>query len=357
MPNNLYIVFVEPDEFAEFEPDPFVNEVVARFDFICAYGIKAEKDKLEKLENLKCISAISIHTNVICTENQAFNAFGLKFNSQFTGKGVTVAVIDSGIFNHLDFVMPVNRIKVFKDFINSKQEPYDDNGHGTAVAGVIGGNGISSGKKIRGTADECDLIVLKAIKENGEGSAFDILEAMQWIYENHSKYNIQVVCMSFGAPPLANKDPLVIGAEALWDEGIAVVASAGNNGPKMKTILSPGCSAKIITVGGAEIENEMLRVPDFSSRGPVDDASKPDIVAPATDIDCCNYKGGYVKYSGTSFAAPFVAGICALIKSKRPEYTPDKIKELLLENAVEFCGDKNVCGSGLINIDFLSSDF
>lgn len=349
--NDRYIIFIDPPRFKDFDIAPFVNKIEKKFDFINAYGIIS--NDVDNLKELSCVSAISIHTNVICTEIHTDNALNFIPKYNFSGVGATVAVIDSGIFNHLDFIMPGNRIRAFKDFVNQYDFAYDDNGHGTAVAGIIGGSGIANAKKFVGSASGCDLIILKAIKSNGEGSAFTILEAMQWIYDNKNKYNIQVVCMSFGAAPLEKNDPLVIGAEALWDSGITVVASAGNNGPDPETIRSPGCSNKIITVGGAEVEDNELRVPDFSSRGPVGSNYKPDIVALATDIICCNYKGGYTVMSGTSFSAPYVAGICAVIKAKYPSFTPDKIKEILLKNAIEFCGDRNVCGRGLINTDFL----
>lgn len=358
MKEDYFIVFIDPRRYTDFHISDYVKNIEAEFGFISAYGIKADFNTVMQLQNLESVNAISIRTNVFCgVETEGFESLGFNYHIDYDASETTVAIIDSGIYMHLDFVMPNMRIKFFKDFVNFKSNPYDDNGHGTAVAGVIAGNGIANGKKISGFAPNCDLIILKAIKSTGEGSAFNILSAMQWIYDNHLNYNIQAVCMSFGAEPLKKNDPLVIGAETLWDEGITVVASAGNNGPGTETIRSPGCSAKIITVGGAEIEDGFLRVPDYSSRGPAGDISKPDIVAPATNIKCCGNKGNYVTLSGTSFAAPLVAGICAVIKSRHPEYTPDKVKEILLDNAVDFCKDENACGKGLIDTDFLLNDF
>lgn len=262
------------------------------------------------------------------------------------GEGVTVAVIDTGIEPHLDFTLGKNRILAFADFVGGKSDPYDDNGHGTAVAGILAGSGLMSCGDHRGGAYRAGIVAVKAIEASGGGGAFRILEAMQWIYTNRKKWKIRVLNLSFGSEPEHN-DPLVLGAEALWNSGITVVASAGNLGPKGGTILSPAISPKIITVGGAAGEGAA----DFSSRGPAGSFEKPDLVAPAVDILCA--ADPYAAASGTSMAAPQVSAAAALILEAHPDYRPDKVKETLIKTCRPLDCPKNVCGAGMLDLSAL----
>ena len=167
------------------------------------------------------------------------------------------------------------------------------------------------------------------------------------VYENYKKYNISVVCMSFGADGDENFDPLCRGAEALWNAGITVVAAAGNSGPKTNSIKSPGTNPYIITVGALDIKNN--QVANFSSRGPTIYGHKPDLLAPAVDIVSCNNKFlPYTKMSGTSVATPIIAGICAILKSKYKNITNNEIKSFLLSNCHKITGNIDIEGAGFL---------
>ena len=234
---------------------------------------------------------------------------------------------------------------------------YDDNGHGTFVASIACGCGTISGNKNRGIAYKTKIVSIKALEENGETGAFKILEAMQWVYNNKDKYNIKVVCMSFGSSPLEKNDPLVIGAESLWNIGIVVVAAAGNSGPENQTIKSPGYSSKIITVGGlndnrdsfGNYKREDFEIASFSSRGPAGYFFKPDVIAPAVNITGASNKKDsfYTVMSGTSVATPMIAGVCCLILSKYPQLSPDQLKIRLVRNCKQITNNKNFEGFGL----------
>lgn len=209
----------------------------------------------------------------------------------YTGKGVGIAILDTGIYPHQDLVRPKNRIVAFKDVINNRQTPYDDNGHGTFVAGVAAGNGYLSGGKYRGIAPDASLIGVKVMDENGSGDSSDIIAGMQWVVNNKDKYNIRVLSVSLGAKPgsVTKFDPLAVAVDAVWDKGIVVVVAAGNSGPRQNTITTPGISSKVITVGAVDdkrtIEYEDDKMADFSSRGPVNRRLiKPDLVAPGVNI-------------------------------------------------------------------------
>lgn len=276
-----------------------------------------------------------------------------------TGKDISIAIIDTGINPHVDFCFGKNRIIEFCDFINSGNIPYDDNGHGTFITGVACGNGCFSRFKYAGVAPKSNIISLKALNEKGEATSVSILEAMQWVFENHKKYNIKVVCMSFGSEPLGAKDPIMLGAEKLWDEGVVVVSAGGNSGPEKQTIKSPGVSRKIITVGGLDDKRDdfgkynerNFKIADFSSRGPALNRVKPDIIAPAVDITSCSHKGGYKQMSGTSVATPMVAGIVALIYEKYPNATPNQIKKYLLSNAKNIYQNRYAQGYGIVQFN------
>ena len=340
------------------------NENIKYFEypFIKAFGVKLNIEQILKYAAKSMVSFISQQTKVytqieISKRIMAIDKF---YENNIYGNNITIAIIDTGIKPHLDFVMPRNRIIKFVDLINNKQKPYDDNGHGTFVAGVACGNGLISGRRFCSIAPQANIISIKALEKNGEAGAFKILEAMQWIFNNKEKYNIKVVCMSFGSVPLEKNDPLISGAEALWNVGITVVAAAGNSGPESNTIKSPGFSSKIITVGGLDdnritnlgLDKNLFEVASFSSRGPAGFYYKPDLIAPAVNIKSASIEECfYSVMSGTSVAAPMVAGVCCLILSKYPSFTPEEVKIKLLQYCKKLSKNKNEEGFGYLNFD------
>jgi len=207
------------------------------------------------------------------------------------GEGITVAIIDTGVSPHSDLVKPQNRIVGFKDFVNNRNNPYDDNGHGTHVAGIIGSNGYSSNGKYAGIAPKANILAVKALDENGSGDTSAVVSALQWIIDTKDDYNTKIVNISLGSPATNSykSDPLVNAVDEAIKAGLTVVVAAGNSGPSSKTILSPGNSPSAITVGAVD-DNKTPELDDdfiapFSSRGPTKDGiTKPDVVAPGVDI-------------------------------------------------------------------------
>lgn len=337
----------------------FKNVLLTEFPFIKAFALKLLPNQISKIANLNTVNYISSSLKVQTQVNVAKQIIELK-NKQNLSHNFTCAVIDTGISPILDLCVPKNRIVKFIDFVNDKIKPYDDNGHGTFIASVMCGNGCVSCKKYVGIDENIKLIGIKALDCNGEASVINILKAMQWVVDNQKKYNIKLVCMSFGSLVLANNDPLILGAEVLWDNGVCVVAAAGNSGPESATIKSPGASSKIITVGAIndfrnnEIFNfSKFEVADFSSRGPILNNYKPDVVAPGVNINsACNFKldkQHYKTMSGTSVATPIVAGVCSLLIAKNPNLKPNEIKQIILKNTIKLSNDRNSEGFGLVN--------
>lgn len=317
------------------------------YRFAKCFYLSADMEDITLFSNLEEVSLIQACAFVQAqSKEQDFMNISALTEGKYYGEGQTICFIDTGIHPHFDFIFPKSKIVKFVDLINKNSSPYDDNGHGTFVCGVACGNGVFN-KQSCGFAHSANMIVIKALGKNGDSNSNVILDAMQWIYENHKVYNISVVCMSFGADENENINPMSNGAEALWKAGITIVAAAGNSGPKDKTIKSPGNNPYIITVGALDISKN--QVADFSSRGPTIYGHKPDLLAPAVDIVSCNNKAlPYTKMSGTSVATPIVAGICAIIKSKYPNMTNNQIKKFLLSHCTKITGNIDIEGAGYL---------
>lgn len=275
----------------------------------------------------------------------------------FTGKGVTVAVLDTGIDPHPDLMLPESRVIGWKDFVNERKEPYDDEGHGTHVAGIIAGNGRESRGKYVGVAPEANLVGVKVLDRNGGGPISRVVAGVQWVVDNKDKYNIKIINLSLGGPAEEGyrSDPMSKATEMAWRNGVVVCAAAGNTGPKRGTITTPGIAPSIITVGSINDQGTPPRrddaIDDFSSRGPtIDRLSKPDIVAPGGAISSLKRGGGYVSLSGTSMATPMVSGACALLLAQNSHYRPDQIKKILLDTAEDRGYDRLVQGRGYLDL-------
>lgn len=276
-----------------------------------------------------------------------------------TGKGIGVAILDTGIFLHQDFE---NRVTAFTDLVRHRIEPYDDNGHGTHIAGIIGGAGLESGGRYHGVAPGCSLICLKVLDHKGNGYASDVLGGLKWIRDHKEEFGIRVVNISVGSlgkKSMSENSALVKGVDAAWDAGLVVVVAAGNNGPGQRTITTPGISRKVITVGCSDDYKEVdvagNKMIDYSGRGPTSACIlKPDIVAPGSNIvSCAGRKGGYTRKSGTSMSTPLVSGAIALLLEKYPEMTNLEVKLRLREKAVDLGLPRNQQGWGLLDVERL----
>lgn len=328
-------------------------DILNEYLFIKSFRVLASKKDLSFLTRTTQVKYISSLSKAFAQMETAKRILEVQ-DFCGAGEGTTIAFIDTGIIEHADFCLGKRRIIKFVDFVSGKEKPYDDNGHGTFVAGVCSGNGALSCGRYSGISPKTQIVSLKALNSKGEASADKILNAMEWIYNNHKKYNIRVVCMSFGSEPLGFNDPIMNGAEALWNSGIVVVAAAGNSGPEYNTIKSPGVSKYIITVGGfndnrlkeGDYNENYFEVADFSSRGPAFQRYKPDLVAPSVDIISCGTKNSYTTLSGTSVATPMVAGLCCLLIERYPHISPNEVKRTILSCCKPISFNRNYEGLG-----------
>lgn len=273
-----------------------------------------------------------------------------------TGKGVGVAVLDTGIFPHGDLG---DRIAVFKDMVRHREKAYDDNGHGTHIGGIIGGDGAASCGRYRGVAPGCHLAAVKVLDHKGNGFASDVLAGIRLIIDNKERWGIRVMNISVGSfsrRGMSENSALVKGVNAAWDAGLVVVVAAGNNGPGQRTITTPGISRKVITVGCSDDHREVdvmgNKMVDYSGRGPTGACvCKPDLVAPGFGIvSCANCGGGYTAKSGTSMSTPLVTGAIALLLEKYPDMSNRDVKMRLWERAVDLGLPRNQQGKGGLDV-------
>lgn len=250
-----------------------------------------------------------------------------------SGKNVTVAIIDSGISNHND--IEPSRVLKFVDFVNEKRIPYDDYGHGTYIAGIIGANG-----KIQGIAPNVKFVILKVLDKKGLTSPDLLKKAIEWIIENKNIYNIKIVNISLGVIPTEKyqNDSLCEPVEKLKNKDSLIVCSSGNDGSHLGTVLSPGISKGVITVGSIKNNHTYDLFDDEVTSFSSFDNFKPDIVSLGVDILSLDNENnnGYVKESGTSASAAIVSGACALLVEKYPEKHLNLIaQEILYKNVVK----------------------
>lgn len=275
------------------------------------------------------------------------------YEKKIFGKDVNIAVLDTGIYKHPDFE---NRIKYFKDYVSYKDKVYDDNGHGTHVAGILAGNGFASKGKICGMAPMASLYILKILDFNGDGDTRDVVAALDWLIANHEEKNIKLLNFSLGFLPnskIYEHMVIIERINKLWDNGVAVIASAGNNGPKKKTVTVPGNSRKVITVGALDDRNFNGAKSGYSGKGPTSECVvKPEIFAPGSNVCSTDINGGnYVFKTGTSMATPVVCGALALVLEIAPELKPWDLKMLLYESADSGRLSADSLSWGCLNVD------
>jgi serine protease AprX len=279
----------------------------------------------------------------------------IRLPSTYSGAGVSVAVLDTGVTRLADLG---NRVRARVDF-TPDHDGYDRYGHGTHMAGLIAGNGALSGGTWTGAAPKADLVSVKVAGRDGSTDVSVVIAALQWIVTHRTQYNIRVLNLSFGTDAIQPYllDPLDFAVEKVWRSGIVVVVAAGNRGGLPGTISKPADDPFVITVGASDLRGTTSMTDDqvasFSSRGPTHDLlAKPDLVAPGIGMVSNRAAGStldaehpaarvgdyYFKGSGTSQAAAIVSGVAALMIQAKPSITPDVLKATLVGTAKKMGG-------------------
>lgn len=295
----------------------------------------------------------STPVNTGSTLNQVRQMIGLPhwsplFNSQAP---FSVAILDSGVFPHQDLIGTTNRIVAFKDLVNQIENPYDDNGHGTAVAGIIAGDGYQSGGVDAGLAPFVNLVCVKTLDYACRGYAQTLIDGIYWVIEHKEQYNIKILNISIGVPTESSlyRD-VAQAAKQAFEAGILVVAAVGNNGTAKSIVQAPANSANVIAVGTVEKNaySGQYEIPSFSSVGiTASGIKKPDIYAPGSDVISLKsdiyYKGkgeinqkiSYgIPLSGTSISCAVISGAAAVMIQQYPSMDLNQIKEVIEKNSI-----------------------
>jgi serine protease AprX len=290
----------------------------------------------------------------------------------YDGEGVIVGIVDSGIdIDHPD--LDHINITAWKDYVNGRTEPYDDQGHGTHIAGIIAAQGV-----IDGVAPMVKMVIVKAISQSGSGSDSDVAAGIDFAVDNGA----DVICLSLGgmARFLNIGDDTASACNDAIDQGVVVVAAAGNDGESDDgDVSSPATVDGVIAVGAID-ENKLIA--SFSSIGdndgflplPFDDRNdpdkKPEVVAPGVEIVSTHLDDGYAKASGTSQATAFVAGGMVLVLDANSQYQREgnqggdsdavyQVKDAIMNSAEKVSGQDSphddYYGYGLIQIEGISS--
>ena len=252
--------------------------------------------------------------------------------ASYSRTDVVIAVIDTGIdAGHVD--LDGGKVIGWYDAVRGRTSPYDDNGHGTHVASIAAGTGEGN-SAYTGVAPGAALVGIKVLNQQGSGTTSQILSGIDWMVRNKDNYGIRIGNMSLGAAGCSDgTDSLATAVNNAVAAGIVMVVAAGNEGPNRCTIGTPGAAASAVTVGAVYDPGERGWVlAEFSSRGPTADGRvKPDVTAPGRNITAAKAgsTNGYVTYSGTSMATPFIAGTAALMLDANYGLTPSQVKSLL----------------------------
>lgn len=359
-----------------------------RFHTLSAQVAEVPDSCLEALASHPDVRAVSVDRGVRgALQSRTRTTVGATWVGErlgFDGTGIGVAIVDSGVAaSHDD--LGNNRVVHFADFVNRQALPYDDYGHGTHVAGIIAGGGQNSGGGRRGIAPGAHLIAMKALNTAGDGNVSQVIAAIDYAVRHRAAFNIRIINLSVAAGVYEsyNTDPLTQAARRAVEAGIVVITAAGNLGrdtsgaTQYGGITAPGNAPWVLTVGASNDNGTVDRrddtVASFSSRGPglIDGSLKPDLVAPGVGIESLADAGSvlyqtrpaarrwgtvrtstepYLTLSGTSMAAPVVAGTVALMLQANPSLSPQSVKTILQRTAESSNRyDQFTQGAGFLN--------
>ncbi len=350
--------------------------VTQDFDIIPGFAARVPPQSLGPLAGLDQVNVISLDAPLVSTGfvdvTKLASVYPFAVNADKvwgaatprTGAGVTVAVIDSGVSQgNADFQNSLGQSRFkFDAVVNpGATNPNDPYGHGTHVAGIIGGDGDLAAGKYVGIAPDVNFIDVKTADDTGAASVSAAISGLQWVYNNKDAYGIRVANLSFHSSVAQSykSDPIDAAVEALWFRGVVVVAAAGNMGSAPDAVsYAPANDPFVVVVGAVDDLGTASQADDvvttWSSRGLTQDGiTKPDVVAPGryivSDIDLTSILAignptrlvdqFYFRMSGTSMAAPVVSGVVALMLEQHPDWSPGQVKHVLTTTAQGLASD------------------
>lgn len=329
---------------------------------------------IERLLEFPQIDYITIDKSSELCGSSVLSSNDIVFTNKYTltGKGIGIGVIDSGVYPHADLVLKENKIKVFIDLINNIKFPYDDNGHGTFISGLICGNGSLSKGMYKGIANGSHLYFIKAFNSIGKGYISDILYGLNLLIEKCYDYNIKVICLPF---EINENDSFILSLfqyffTLAYNKNITVVVPAGHNGNEECSIRGIATLNNCLTVGGLDTVTT-TKAYKYSSSGPFGKLEKPDLCAACVDICSINTDVNYISerngmkvypsplkepytcFTGTSCAAAYIAGICSLIYQSKPDINCNDVASMLKTSCNLLNISKWLQGSGQLDFNKL----
>ena len=334
-------------------PDSASNE----FRLLPVSALTVPSDKLENIASSEGVKAIYKDQKLkVLALSEEDSLSGFQSSSPgniddprsykgYTGNGINVALVDTGADENHEALS--GRILAFKDFVNNQTKAYDDNGHGTHCASLIGGAGGM------GVAPDAGLVVIKVMDRDGACYTSDALKALEWCLENKDLYKIRIISFSVGGEsPSGGSSLLDEACNRMVQEGLVMCVAAGNSGPGEATIVVPGEAENVITVGAVDGSGSIF---DLSSRGPTSSGQiKPDLVTMGVDIvsALAGTKSDQSSVSGTSMAVPLVSGSAAILLEAEDSLSPPDVKRILLKTTDDLgaSGQDNTFGYGALNL-------
>lgn len=354
-----------------------------RGDFIC------------KIEDINCICAIissrqilrlietpeisfitfddfaHLCSNIIATPSKISPDFVNP--SKYTGTGIGIGIIDSGVYPHPDLLAPSKRIIKFIDIVNNLNYPYDDNGQGTIINGLISGNGNSSKGKHAGIAPKSNLYNIKAFNSIGKAYISHVFYALSSLLRESNEFNIKIICLPF---EIYTEDDFIISMfKKLFEKAIslniAIIVPSGSNGNFKSSIRGFASLDSCITVGGLDTTGGTIKPYAFSSTGPCGKLTKPDLSAAcvnicslSSDINYISEINGVKRYptklsnyyatcTGTSCACAYISGVCSLLFEKDPNLRYKDILSLLKASSDLLSFPKWQQGEGILDLNKL----
>lgn len=340
-----------------------------------AFSCELSPKSIDKISELPEVSYVCFdHKASLCLRKSG-DILGVGYAKLFnlTGKGVGIGIIDTGVYLHSDLTTERRSIRFFSDLVGNFDKPYDDNGHGTFISGLIASSGKLSDGLYRGIAPEANLSVIKAFDASGNGFLSDIIKAIDIILSIKDLENIRILCLPFEISCIDKLkiNPLEIIIKKAIASNITVVAPSGNHGPMPYTIYCPGNIKEVLTVGGTDTLSNNIRnykTSGFSGRGPtINGSPKPDMTAPCMSVTSLatdnlyypgikkldNLKNPYISMSGTSIACGFICGFAALLLEKNPNLLPVDLKSMLCLSTTSIGESKYSQGYGFFTFDKL----
>ncbi|WP_344931444.1 S8 family peptidase [Actinoplanes nipponensis] len=284
------------------------------------------------------------------------------------GRGVTVAVVDTGVADVPDLA---GQVAARVDLTGTGAG--DGYGHGTFMAGLIAATGAASAGAYRGVAPGAKLVDVKVADADGRTDLITVLRGLQWVSDHRDDVQVLNLSLSSNSPLPYQIDPLTQALESLWHQGVVVVVPSGNDGPGTGSVTSPGNDPLLLTAGGLDAAGTAARGDDvvgvWSGRGPTwQGDAKPDLVAagghvvslaaPGSVVDRGNPRArvgdGYFRGSGTSMAAAVTSAVIADVLAVQPRLRPDAVKNLLVSEAYASPGLSRASGGGAGGLDALA---